>query len=172
MSQALLRPARSSWLLRTLMGGVARLCSLVAIGGVLLFVFILSLPNRNLLLLPVALVLLPVALVAVVLGCPFWGIGAACGLWLHEKQGVYGSIECEGIRLDALHKAGPDFVAWTAVAKVVRVQYPLSLHYRLQLRDGSVVEVDFLDEEQLALQLEKHGVGFRCARWLQQEALG
>jgi hypothetical protein len=132
----------------------------------LLFVSILSLPTRSLLLLPVALVLLPVALVAVLLGCPLWGIGAVCGLWLYDKEGVYGKIESEGIRLDSLHSVGPDFVAWAALEKVVQVRYPLSIQYELGLRDGRVARVDFMDEKQLAPHLNVHGIGFRRRAWI------
>jgi hypothetical protein len=136
-----------------------------------LLVCVLSLPARSLLLLPVALILLPVALAAALLGCSLWGIGAACGLWLHDKEGVYGKIESEGIRLDAVYRVGRDFVAWSELEKVVRVRYPLFIHYRLELKDGSAARVDFLDEEQLVPQLKEHGVGFRCCDWTGKEAL-
>jgi hypothetical protein len=94
MTQEWKQPGRSWWLLRALVRGVARICGAAAIGGMVLFVSLLSLPNRSLLLLPIALVLLPIALAAVLLGCPFWGLGAACGLWLHDKEGVYGKVDC------------------------------------------------------------------------------
>jgi hypothetical protein len=135
----------------------------------LLFVFVLSLPARSLWLLPVAFLLLPGALAAVLLGCPLWGIGAACGLWLHDKEGVYGEIEIEGIRLDRLHRVGPDFVKWAALAEVVRVIYPLSIHYELALKDGSAAHVDFLDEEQLTAHLQEQEIGFRGRTWIGEE---
>jgi hypothetical protein len=170
MTQESKQADRSWWLFRGLVRGVARLCGGAAIGCMLLFVSILSLPTRSLLLLPVALILLPVALAAVLLGCPLWGIGAVCGLWLYDKEGVYGKIDSEGIRLDALYSVGPDFVAWAAIEKVVRVRYPLSIQYELGLRDGPVARVDFLDEKQLSPHLKVHGVGFPRRDWIGEEA--
>jgi hypothetical protein len=169
MTQDLKRADRSWWLRRVLVRGVARLCGGASIGCMILFVFVLSLPTRSLLLLPVALFLLPVALVAVLLGCPLWGIGTACGLWLYEKEGIYGEVESEGIRLDALHGVGRDFVAWAALEDVVRVRSPLSIHYQLELKDGSTARIDFLAEEQLASQLHRHGVRFRRCDWTGKE---
>jgi len=171
MTQELKQAGRSWWLPRVLVRGVAWLCGGTAIGCMILFVSVLALPTRSLLLLPVALIFLPVALAAAILGCPLWGIGAACGLWLQDREGVYGKIESEGIRLDALHSVGPDFIAWAALEKVVRVRYPLSILYQLELRDGSAARVDFLDEEQMVPQLKEHGVGFRRCDWTGKEAL-
>jgi hypothetical protein len=171
MTQGSKQAGRSWWFLRVVVRGVMGLCGGAALGSMILFVAVLGLPVRSLLLLPVTLVLLPVALIAVVLGCPLWGIGAACGLWLLGKEGVYGNVESEGIRLDALHRVGPDFVAWAALAKVVRVQWPLSIHYQLELRDGSAARVDFLDEEQLRPKLTENRVRFEGRRWTGEEAL-
>ena len=171
MTQELKQAGRSWWLPRVLVRGVAWLCGGAAIGCMFLLVCVLSLPARSLLLLPVALILLPVALAAALLGCSLWGIGAACGLWLQDKEGVYGKIESEGIRLDAVHSGGPDFVAWAALERVVRVRYPLSIHYQLELRDGSAARVDFLDEEQLVPQLNERGVELRRCDWTGKEAL-
>jgi hypothetical protein len=169
MTQELKQAGRSWWLPRVLVRGVAWLCGGAAIGSMLLFVSVLALPTRSLLLLPVALFLLPVALAAVILGCPLWGIGAACGLWLRDKESVYGQVESEGIRLDAPQGVGPDFVAWAALEEVMRVRYPLLIQYQLKLRDGSAARVDFLDEEQLAPQLREHGVRFRRCDWTGKE---
>ncbi len=172
MTQESKQAGRSWWLTRVLVGGVARLWSGASVGCMILFVSVLGLPARSLLLLPVALIMLPLALAAVLLGCLLWGIGAVCGLWLHDKEGVYGKIESEGIRLDAMHRARPDFVAWAALEEVVRVRYPLSIHYRLELRDGSAGPyVDFLDEEQLTPCLKEHRVGFRHCDWTSKGAL-
>jgi hypothetical protein len=102
---------------------------------------------------------------------PSWGIGAACGLWVHDNEDIWGTIDGEGIRLWALPKTWPDFVAWGALEAVVRVRYPLSIHYQLELRDGSAARVDFLDEERLVRQLKEHRVGFRCCEWTGTEAL-
>jgi hypothetical protein len=171
MTQKSKRVGRSWWLPRVLVRGLARVSCGAAIGCMFLFVSVLGLPTRSLLLLPVALLLLPLALAAVLLGCPLWGIGTACGLWLQDKEGVYGHVESEGIRLDAPHGVGPDFVAWAALEKVVRVRYPLSTHYQLELGDGLAARVDFLDEEQLVPQLKEHGVGLRRCDWTGREAL-
>ena len=52
----------------------------------------------------------------------------------------------------------------------MRVRYPLSIHYQLDLRDGAAARVDYLDEEQLTRQLKEHGVGFQCCDWTETEA--
>jgi hypothetical protein len=142
-----------------------QLCSAGAIACIYLFVFVLSLPNRNLALLPVALVLLPIALASAFQGFLFWGIGLTCGLWLYNRERIAGELERNGIRLDTPDSPGIDYVTWAVLSEVEQMRFPMSIHYRLKLRDGSSRHVDLMDEEQLVIALKENEVTFRRRDW-------
>jgi hypothetical protein len=130
-----------------------------------MFALVLGLPCRKAWLAPFAILLFPIAIAFAVLGAPFWAIGALCGLWLHEKEGVYGQLEPDGIRLDSLATNEPGFVAWHTLQEVARVIYPLCFCYELRLGNGSSVRVDFMDDAQLLCALEARGIPLREKAW-------
>jgi hypothetical protein len=99
--------------------------------------------------------------VLILLGCPLWGISAACGLKVHQLEGVYASVGADGLQLHSLQEAHPNFVAWPALEEVLKMHYPLCEPYLLKLKQGSKVRVDFVDEGLLKRHLEERGTKFQ-----------
>jgi hypothetical protein len=165
MSHPPSQPSRSLWPVRLTVKAIGWSSSAVAVGALVMFALVLGLPSRKPWLAPFAILLFPIAIAFAVLGAPFWAIGAVCGLWLHEKEGVYGKLEPEGIRLDSLSTNEPGFIAWHVLHEVSKVIYPLSFWYELRLMDGSSVRVDFMDDAQLLCALEARGIPLREKPW-------
>jgi hypothetical protein len=150
--------------------GIALVCGGAVIAAMASFAWILGLGCRRAWLAPVSLVLSPVAIALAVVGAPFWALGTICGLWLQEKEGVYGMVGPEGVQLDSLRDSVPGLISWEALEEVVRVCYPLTISYQLRLVDGGRVQVDFFDdEEQLTHELESRGKALRRCRWLDKQ---
>jgi hypothetical protein len=154
------QPPWSPWLLRALLKGVAAGCGVLSAGCLIFFFWSLALTARNPFLIPITLLLLPVALGVILLGCPLWGLAAACGLKLHQLEGVYAQVGANGLQLRSASKADPRQVAWGALEEVVKIHHPLCEPYLFKLKDGSEVRVDFVDEGLLARRLEGQGTRF------------
>jgi hypothetical protein len=153
------------WPVRLTVKAIGWSCSAVALGALVLFALILGLPCRKAWLAPFALLLLPLAIACAVMGAPFWAIGAVCGLWLYQKEGVYGKLESEGIRLDSLGAIKPDLVAWNALHEVTKVMAPMVFWYELRLTNGSTERVDFMDDAELMGALEARGIPLTNKMW-------
>jgi hypothetical protein len=157
------------WPARLTVKAIGWSSSAVAVGALFLFVLILSLPSRKIWLAPLTLFLLPLAIACVVVGGPFWAIGAACGLWLYDKEGVHGKIEPEGIRLDSVRTSEPAYVAWQTLQEVTEILEPLILWYELRLKAGSKVRIDIVDRDPLKRALEARGIPLKRVMWHSRE---
>src|SRR5713101_5591753 len=121
MSAILEQPPWSPWLLRVLLMGASACCGVLSAVSMIFFFWVLSLSARHPLLLPITLLLLPVALVVIVVGCPLWAISAACGMKLHQLEGVYAKVGADGLQLQSVHEPSPRQVEWAELEEVLKI---------------------------------------------------
>jgi hypothetical protein len=150
----------SPWVIRALLKVVAAACGVLSAAAIIFFFWVLSLSGRNRLLLPITLLLLPVAVVVILVGCPLWAVSAACGMKVHQLEGVYAKVEAEGLRLESIKAANPRRIEWAELEEVLKLHYPPCEPYLLKLKHGSEVQVDFVDEVLLQRHLEERGTRF------------
>jgi hypothetical protein len=155
------QPPWSPWLLRVVLMGVSACCGVLSAVALIFFFWVLSLSARNRLLLPISLLLLPVALVVIVVGCPLWAVSAACGMKLHQLEGVYAKVGADGLRLQSVYDASPRQVEWEELEEVLKIHYPLCAPYLFKLKRGPEVRVDFVDEGLLKRHLGERSTRFQ-----------
>jgi hypothetical protein len=170
MNAASERPPWSPWLLRAFLYVISSFCGVLSAGCIILFFWVLSLSARSRYLIPITLLLLPVALVVILVGCPLYGIAAACGMKLHQLAAVYAGVRADGLRLQSAHETNPRLVEWAALEEVLKIRYPLCETHVLILKNGSEVRVDFVDEGPLQKRLEERNIRFQKVRGDERQA--
>jgi hypothetical protein len=125
------------------------------------FFWVLSLSARHRMLIPITLLLLPVALVVILVGCPLWAISAACGMKLHQLEGVYAKVGANGLQVQSIRETRPKQIEWVELDEVLKTHYHLCESYLLKLKSGSEVRVDFLNEGLLKSHLGEKGTRFQ-----------
>jgi hypothetical protein len=165
MAHLVLHRSRAPWIARAAVKVIAAISGVLTICCVLIFVTMLRLTSRGWLWTPVALVLLIPAIAVAIIGAPFWSIAAICGVWLHAKEGIYATIEPEGIRVESPDKPTHPLIPWDAVLAVREIAHPLARAHEVSLRDGTTVRIDFVDADDLAAHLAQRGVPLSQKWW-------